>query len=112
MKQPTGRVVTEEVPGREIALCHILSRPSPDLAEMLDFSAPALAILSVTPSEAAYVAADRITKAADVTLVFVDRYLGTLLVSGGSAALEAAVSDTVAFLSERLGIPPVRPTCS
>ena len=80
--------------------------------EMLDIETPAMAILSIKPSEAVYVAADHITKAASVRLIFVDRYLGTLLVTGDSAALEAAVSDTTAFLSGRLNIPTVTPTHS
>lgn len=106
------RVIVEEVPGQEVTLCHIIANPHPALAEMMDLERDALAILSVTPSEAAYIAADFITKAAQVTLVFVDRYLGTVLITGTMSAVQVALDDTIAFLSDKMGLKKVHVTRS
>lgn len=98
------RIISEDVPGREIALCHLIANPDIHLTEMLGLQKTALAILSVTPSEIVYIAADRITKTAPVELVFADHYLGTLMVTGQVSALETALEETVSFLHSTLGI--------
>lgn len=103
----SSRMVMEEVPGQEIALCHIISSPHSALVSMLGLEYAPVALLSVTPSEAVYIAADLVTKAAHVKLVFVDRYLGTILVTGTTSALETALVHTMAFLATAVGIAPV-----
>ncbi|TEB05419.1 Propanediol utilization protein PduU [Pelotomaculum schinkii] len=98
------RIISEDVPGREVSLCHLIANPDIKLTEMLGLQKTAFAILSVTPSEVAYIAADRITKMAPVELVFADRYLGTLMVAGQVSALETVLEETVSFLHITLGI--------
>ena len=106
------RVVMEEVQGKEIALCHIISNLPLPLREMLDIDGQSIGIFSVTPSEAAYIAADHITHAAPVKLVFVDRYLGSVLVTGSASALEAGMRAAIALLCDKLGFPPTAVTRS
>lgn len=67
---------------------------------MLGLAGKAMAILTLTPAEAAIIAADFVTKAAPVELAFVDRYLGTLLVTGSLSSVESALERVMDFLSE------------
>ena len=62
----------------------------------------ALGILTITPSEAAIIGADVATKAAEVEIVFVDRFSGSLVVCGDVAAVDAALKDVLRVLGEVL----------
>lgn len=103
MHEQKSHVVSEVVPGTQITLCHMIARPDITLAHKLGLDASAIGIMTVTPSEAAMIAADIMTKSAQVELIFVDRYLGTLLITGKICALEATLEKTISFLSETLG---------
>ena len=52
----------------------------------IDFSGSAIGILTVSPAETAIIAADLATKSANVDLSFVDRFSGTLIVTGSLGA--------------------------
>ena len=56
----------------------------------------------VTPSEAAIIGADVATKAAEVEIVFVDRFSGSLVICGDVAAVDAALKDVLRVLGETL----------
>ena len=62
----------------------------------------ALGILTITPSEAAIIGADVATKAAEVEIVFVDRFSGSLVVCGDVEAVDAALKDVLRVLGEVL----------
>ncbi|MGX8700709.1 BMC domain-containing protein [Caproiciproducens sp.] len=93
------RQISEEVQGKQISLCHILCSPDERISKLLGLAGKAVAILTLTPAEASIIAADFVTKAASVELVFVDRYLGTLLVTGSLSSVESALERVMAFLS-------------
>lgn len=100
------RVIQEYVPGRQITLAHIISNPVGDLCRKIGFAQQeksSLAILTITPSEAAIIAADIATKAADIQIVFVDRFSGSLVVSGDTSSCEAAVNAVVDFICKKMG---------
>ncbi|MDD7023849.1 MAG: BMC domain-containing protein, partial [Oscillospiraceae bacterium] len=65
--------------------------------------AGALGIMTITPSEGAIIAADVATKAADVKVVFVDRFNGTLIISGEVADVETAVKSVLDILCNLMG---------
>ena len=48
----------------------------------------AIGIFTITPSEAAIIAADVASKAADVKIGFVDRFNGSLIITGDVAGVE------------------------
>ena len=54
--------------------------------------------MTITPSEAAIIGADVATKAANVDIVFVDRFSGSLVICGDVASVEAALRDVLATL--------------
>jgi ethanolamine utilization protein EutS len=62
----------------------------------------ALGILTITPSEAAIIAADAATKSADVQIGFIDRFSGALVITGDVAAVEASLKGVIELLCGRM----------
>lgn len=88
------RIIQEFVPGKQVTLAHIIANPVEDLSRKLGISAEnwgAAGILTITPSEAAIIAADVATKAATVNIAFVDRFCGSVVVTGDVESVEAAL---------------------
>ena len=103
------RVIQEYVPGKQVTLAHLIANPDPDLYVKLgvvDIDKNAIGILTITPSEAAFIAADVATKAADVKIVFVDRFSGALVLSGSVSSVETALKAVVETLEHLLQFSP------
>mgnify|MGYP001105742899 CR=1 FL=1 len=75
----------------------------PDPMNGLIDAGGAIGILTITPSEAAMIAADVATKAADVKIGFVDRFNGSLVITGDVAAVQAALTDVMSTLCGMMG---------
>ena len=96
------RIVQELVPGRQITLAHIIANPDPILYQKmgldpaLDGTKAAIGVLTISPAETAVITADIALKASGAELGFVDRFSGTLILTGTVAEVEAsfrAVAD-------------------
>lgn len=99
------RMIQEYVPGKQVTLAHIVAGPTVELYKKLGLSDEgfdALGIMTITPSEAAIIAADVATKASDVRLGFIDRFSGSLVVVGDVSSVEAAVTEALRTLAEVL----------
>ena len=95
------RIIQEFVPGKQVTLAHVIANPDDKLygkLGLIDVSG-AIGILTITPSEAAMIAADVATKAADVQIGFVDRFNGSVVVTGDVAALR----DVIRVLCDMMG---------
>ena len=98
------RVIQEYVPGKQVTMAHIIPNPQGDLHERLGLeSGGAIGIMTNPPSEAAIIAADAATKAGNIEIGFVDRFTGSLVVTGEVADVEAAVRAAVGTLVNVLG---------
>lgn len=103
------RIIQELVPGKQITLAHIIASPDPVLYTKLgldpavDYSKSAIGILTVTPAETAIVMADVASKAAGIELGFVDRFSGSLIITGSVSEVEAAVNAVREYCEDRLG---------
>ena len=98
------RMVQEYVPGKQVTLSHIISNPKKELCEKLGLeTTSAIGILTITPSEAAIIAADVATKAADVKIGFMDRFTGSLVLVGTVSNVEAALGQVTNLLVNSLG---------
>lgn len=99
------RIIQEFVPGKQVTLAHVIANPTDDLYTKLGLldAAGAIGIFTITPSEAAMIAADVATKAADVRIGFVDRFNGSLVITGDVAAVEAALADVMKTLCGMMG---------
>lgn len=103
------RIIQEFVPGKQVTLAHIIANPNPDIYKKLgviNTKEGAIGILTITPSEAAIIGADVATKAANVDVIFVDRFNGSLVISGSVADVEAAVKDVLNVLENMLKFSP------
>lgn len=108
-EQTTPRMVQEYVPGKQITLAHLIAHPVQNLGQKLGLSGDtmdAIGILTITPSEAAIIAADVATKAASVELGFVDRFSGSLLITGDVASVEAALKAILSLLGDVMQFTP------
>ena len=111
--QGKQRIVQEFVPGKQVTMAHIIANPNQDLYKKLGVIGNhfgALGILTITPSEAAIIGADTATKAADVEIIFVDRFNGSLVICGDVASVEAAVKDVLSVLENLLQFTPTKIT--
>lgn len=106
---PKQRIVQEFVPGKQVTMAHLIANPEPSLYQKLGVPEDltgALGILTITPSEGAIIGADLALKAANVDLVFVDRFCGSLVIRGLVADVEAALAEILRALEQILGFTP------
>lgn len=99
------RLIQEFVPGKQVTLAHVIANPVEALYGKLGLldAHGAIGILTITPSEAAMIAADVATKAADVQIGFVDRFNGSLVFTGDVSAVEASLRDVLKTLCDIMG---------
>ena len=104
------RMTRVRVPAKEVCLAHILN-PSEEriyhnlalhigVHEGEDHTGEALGLIRFTPWEAVVVAADVAVKSADVQLMFMDRFCGSLIVSGRLSEVQTAVESVVKYFGE------------
>jgi ethanolamine utilization protein EutS len=99
------RIIQEYVPGKQVTLAHLIAHPNKNVYKKLGLTeeySEAIGILTITPSEAAIIAADVATKAAGVEIGFVDRFSGSLVVTGDVASVEAALREVLNMLTNVL----------
>ncbi len=99
-----GRIIEESVPGKQVTIAHVIASPMHDLYERLGIDeAEAIGILTLSPYETAIIAADIATKAANVQIGFLDRFTGSVVISGDVQSVETAlmaVTDTLQKMLE------------
>lgn len=99
------RIIQEFVPGKQVTLAHIIAHPTKGLYSKLGLSEEyneAIGILTITPSEAAIIAADVATKAAIVEIGFVDRFCGSVVITGDVGSVESALNAVINVLENTL----------
>ena len=102
-------IIQEFVPGKQITLCHIIANPGETLYTKLgldpqtDYTRSAIGVLTVIPYESAVIAADIALKSSGAELGFVDRFTGTLIISGSVSAVESAFTAIREYVINRLG---------
>ena len=103
------RIIQELVPGKQISLAHIIASPDPVLYEKLgldpavDYSQSAIGVMTISPAETAIIIADVAIKASGVSLGFVDRFSGSVIISGSVSEVEAATQAVLDYSENKLG---------
>ena len=107
------RMTRVRVPGKEVCLAHVLNPSQACVSQNLgrhigvhegeDHTGDAVGMIRFTPWEAVVVAADVAMKSADVQIGFMDRFCGSLILTGGLTEVQTAVEEVVRFFSEVLG---------
>lgn len=103
------RIVQELVPGKQISLAHIIANPDKILYTKLgldpaiEYSRSAIGILTVSPAETAIIMGDISIKSSGAELGFVDRFSGSLIITGTVSEVEAAVNAVLDYVGGKLG---------
>ena len=107
--QNKQRIIQELVPGKQITLAHIIANPDEILYKKLgldpavEYSKSAIGILTLSPAETAIIAGDISIKASGVQLGFVDRFSGTVIVTGTFSEVDASLRAVTQYAEETLG---------
>ena len=101
------RIIQEFVSGKQITLAHIIANPDIEIYVKLgldpaDDRTGAIGIVTMTPAETAIIAADLSTKASGAQLGFVDRFSGTLIITGTVSQVEASVNAVCEYAKNTL----------
>lgn len=100
------RSIQEYVPGKQVTLAHVIANPKQDVYIKLGLDEEnndAIGILTITPSEAAIISADVGTKAAPVEIGFLDRFSGSLIITGRVSDVNSSIREIINFLKNTLG---------
>nr|WP_300825766.1 BMC domain-containing protein [uncultured Schaedlerella sp.] len=107
------RMTRVRVPGKEVCLAHVLSPSQTCIYQNLalhigvhegeDHTGESIGLIRFTPWEAVVAAADIAVKSADVQVGFMDRFCGSLILTGGLSQVQTAVEEVVRFFGEELG---------
>ena len=103
------RIIQELVPGKQITLAHIIANPDEILYRKLgldptvNYSRSAIGVVTMTPAEYAIIAADLAIKKSAAQLGFVDRFSGTLIVTGTISEVEASLAAVTEYAEKALG---------
>ena len=103
------RIIQELVPGKQITLAHIIANPDPILYQKLgldptvEYSKSAIGILTVSPAETAIIAGDVAIKSSGAQLGFVDRFSGTVILTGTFSEVDASLRAILDYAEGTLG---------
>lgn len=107
------RMTRVRVPGKEVCLAHVIHPSDPCIYQNLglhigvhegeDHTGESIGMIRFTPWEVVVVGADVAMKSADVQIGFMDRFCGSLILTGGMTEVQTAVEEVVRFFDEELG---------
>jgi len=105
------RIIEEPVPGKQVTLAHIITAPVEELYGCIELPAEgAIGILTFTPYETSMIAADYAVKTANVKIGFMDRFTGSVVITGDVESVETALQNVNEMLRESLGFLVTRVT--
>jgi len=106
------RVVKVSVSGKEISMAHVIGVSEPSVYKNLgldigthageDFKGMSIGTIHMSPPEATVIAADIAVKAGYVELGFLDRFSGTLILTGPLEEVKTAVFEIMKYFREEL----------
>lgn len=103
------RIIQETVPGKQITMAHVIASPDSIIYKKLgldpkiDYNRAAIGILTVTPSETAIIAADIAIKSSAIEIGFIDRFSGTLIITGTISDVAIALESILNYAKNTLG---------
>lgn len=102
------RIIQESVPGKQVTMAHIIASPDSVIYKKLgldpriDYHRSAIGVLTLTPSETAIIAADLAIKAAAIEIGFIDRFSGTLIITGTISDVTIAFEEILQYVEANL----------
>lgn len=111
LKGKTLRMTRLRVPGKEVCMANIITPTDSSVYRNLglhigvhegeDHTGEAIGLVRFTPWEAVVVAADIALKSGDVEIGFMDRFNGSLIITGALAQVQTAVEEVVGYFRSR-----------
>ena len=112
LKNKKLRITRLRIPGKEVCLAHVIGVSQSCVYQNLglhigvhegeDHRGESIGLIRFTPWEAVVVAADVAMKSADVEIGFMDRFCGSLILTGRLSEVQTAVEEVVRFFREEL----------
>ncbi len=98
------RIIQESVDGKEVVLAHVIASPAPDIYDRIGVThGESIGILTLSPEETSIIAADIAAKAAPVSIGFLDRFTGAVVILGDVQSVETSMQEVVRVLHDDLG---------
>ena len=103
-----ARIIQELVPGKQITIAHIIANPDKILYKKLgldpavDYHKSAIGIVTISPAETAIIIADVAIKSSGAEIGFVDRFSGSVIVTGTVSDVEAALEAMISYVEKTL----------
>lgn len=112
LKNKKLRITRLRIPGKEVCLAHVIGVSQSCVYQNLglhigvhegeDHRGESIGLIRFTPWEAVVVAADVAMKSAAVEIGFMDRFCGSLILTGRLSEVQTAVEEVVRFFREEL----------
>lgn len=99
------RIIQEYVPGKQMTVAHLIAHPDSEVFEklgILNSNDLAVGIATITPCEAAIIAVDIAIKNADVEIGFLDRFSGSLVITGSFSAVRSGLESMISVLKDEM----------
>lgn len=113
LRNPGGdrltRIVQEIVPGKQITMAHVICSPDSVIYQKLgldpriDYDRAAIGIITMSPSETAIIAADICMKKSAIEIGFIDRFSGTLIITGSMSDVSVALESVLEYTESVMG---------
>ncbi len=103
------RIVQEIVPGKQITMAHVIASPNMVIYQKLgldpriDYAKAAIGILTMSPSETSIIAADIALKKSGIDIGFIDRFSGTLIITGKISDVTTALEAVLDYAENVMG---------
>ncbi|MDO5516327.1 MAG: BMC domain-containing protein [Clostridium sp.] len=103
------RIIQETVPGKQITMAHVIASPDSVIYQKLgldpkiDYKQAAIGIMTFTPSETSIIGADIAIKSAAIQIGFIDRFSGTLIITGSISDVSISIESVLRYADEVLG---------
>lgn len=103
------RIIQETVPGKQVTMAHVIASPNTVIYQKLgldpkiDYAKAAIGILTMTPSETSIIAADIALKKSSIDIGFIDRFSGTLIITGKISDVMTALEAVLNYAENVMG---------
>lgn len=108
------RVIQEYVPGKEVTLMHLIANPDSDVLQAMQYSnvVNTVGLITISPGEAAIIAADLAIKSGDVSVARINEGNGSVVIHGDMSSVECALEKVSDVLSRvmRFAVCPITRT--
>lgn len=108
-KNDLMRIIQETVPGKQVSMAHVIASPDSIIYKKLgldpkiDYNKAAIGVMTVTPSETSIIAADIAIKSSAINIGFIDRFSGTLIITGNISDVTIVFESIINYAKNALG---------